>query len=411
MMKITFNKKVAGILLFVWMLLVAGCSESTDTGNDNSSTDNETDEAAETIKIGFILSQTGTFAPLSEGIINGFNLYLDENDGMLGGKEVEIKVEDDEANPQVALRKYRQLVQSEKVDLLVGPISTSVVYALRDEVEKDKIILIDANAAGDDLAWSEKSDYVYRTSFSNWQNGSSTAEYLANNIGKRAIVLAPDYPAGEENIRAFKAAFEAAGGEVIKEFYPQLDTNDFSPYLQEASAEKPDLIYAFFTGSDGIRFVSQYKELGLQGKIPLGGPFELGDELVTEPAGDAAEGIITGIIYSPYLDNELNKKFVEAYEQKYSKLPNFFAVEGYDSAAILDKAILDAGSTEAEELMEVLKGISIESPRGPLTIDPKTNNPIQNFYIAENKYENDAIIPEVIETVEDITMPETSPFE
>jgi len=398
--------KAAGLIIIALFLFITGCSQtSSSSGNEKKGGESDT------IKIGFILSQTGTFAPLSDGILNGFKLYLEEHDGKLGGKKVQIKVEDDEANPQVALRKYRQLVHSEKVDILVGPISSSVVYALRDEVEKDKIVLIDANAAGDDLAWSKKSDYVYRTSFSNWQNGSSAAKYLANNIGKKAVVMAPDYPAGKEVIRAFKEAFKAAGGEVAKELYPKLDTNDFAPYLQEAAALEPDLIYAFFTGSDGIRFVTQYKEFGLQGKIPLGGALEFGDELITQPTGEAAEGIIAGINYSPNLDNEINKKFVKSYQQKYNKLPNIFSVEGYDSATILDKAITEAGSAESAKLIKILKGISFDSPRGPITIDPETNNPIQNFYIAVNKYQNNVIVPEVIETVEKVTMPKTSPFE
>jgi len=398
--------KASGLIIIALLLFITGCSQ-TRSSSGNGKKGGESD----TIKIGFILSQTGTFAPLSDGILNGFKLYLEEHDGKLGGKKVQIKVEDDEANPQVALRKYRQLVHSEKVDILVGPISSSVVYALRDEVEKDKIVLIDANAAGDDLAWSKKSDYVYRTSFSNWQNGSSAAKYLANNIGKKAVVMAPDYPAGKEVIRAFKEAFKAAGGEVVNELYPKLDTNDFAPYLQETAALEPDLIYAFFTGSDGIRFVTQYKEFGLQGKIPLGGALEFGDELITQPTGEAAEGIIAGINYSPNLDNEINKKFVKAYQQKYNKLPNIFSVEGYDSATILDKAITEAGSTESAKLIKILKGISFDSPRGPITIDPETNNPIQNFYIAVNRYQNNAIVPEVIETVEKVTMPKTSPFE
>ncbi|WP_409991442.1 ABC transporter substrate-binding protein [Paranoxybacillus vitaminiphilus] len=401
--------KIATLIMIAVMLVITGCSQSSGTSVKDGS--NESKSSSGTLKIGFILSQTGTFAPLSEGIINGFKLYLEKHDGMLGGKKVEIKVEDDEANPQVALRKYRQLIHSEKVDILVGPISSSVVYALRDEVEKDKIVLIDANAAGDDLSWSKKSDYVYRISFSNWQNGSSAAKYLANNVGKTAVVLAPDYPAGKEVLRAFKDAFEAAGGKVVKELYPKLNTNDFAPYLQQASAENPDLIYAFFTGSDGIRFVTQYKEFGLKGQIPLAGTLEFGDELITQPAGEAAEGIITGINYSPYLDNELNKQFVQAYEEKYGKLPNIFSVQGYDSAAIIDKAVTEAGSANSEDLIKVLKGISFDSPRGPITIDPATNNPIQNFYIAKNKLKDGGIVPEVIETVENVTMPETSPFE
>jgi branched-chain amino acid transport system substrate-binding protein len=396
--------KIFGVLLLAIMMLLSACSGSAVS---NSKSDSKGSD--ETIKIGLILSATGTFAPLTESIRNGFDLYLEEHDGKLGGKKVEIKFEDDEANPQVALRKYRQLVDSEKVNFLVGPISSAVAYALRDEVEKDKIILIDANAAANDLSWDKKSDYIYRLSFSNWQNGSSAGKYLANEVGKTAIALAPDYPAGKEVIGAFKAAFEAAGGKVVKEVYPKLGTNDFAPYITEAAQEKPDLVYTFFAGSDGIRFVQQYNDFGLKGKIPLAGTMEFGDQLIIEPTGDGTEGIYSGIVYSPWLENDENKKFVEAYEEKFGKLPNTFAVDGYDSAQVLDKAISKAGNIKTEDLIKALKGISFDSPRGPIAIDPKTNNPIQNFYIVKNSKKDNQIVPEVLDTVEKLAMPETAP--
>lgn len=396
--------KFLSLILVVTMMILSACSGST-TGNESAASD------VETIKIGLLLSQTGTFAPLSESIKNGFDLYLEQHDNKLGGRKVEIVYEDDEANPQVALRKYNKLVTSDKVNLLVGPISSAVVYALRDQVEKDKIILIDANAAGNDLSWSQKSDYVYRISFSNWQNGSSAASYLADNIGKTAIAIAPDYPAGKEVISAFKSAFEASGGTVVKEIYPKLGTNDFATYMTEITQTKPDLVYTFMAGSDGIRFVQQYSDFGLKGKTPLAGPMEFGDQLIIEPTGDATEGIVAGIIYSPWLENDENKQFVEAYKKKYNKLPNAFSVQGYDSAQVINKAIEEAGSMDTEELVKVLKGISFESPRGPITIDPKTNNPIQNFYIVENVKKDNQIVPEILETIEKVTMPETNPEE
>lgn len=385
-------------------MILSACSGSSSSGNESAANGSK-----EKIKIGILLSQTGTFAPLAESIKNGFDLYLEEHDNMLGGRNVEIVYEDDEANPQVALRKYNKLVTSDKVNLLVGPISSAVVYALRDQVEKDKIILIDANAAGNDLSWDQKSDYVYRLSFSNWQNGSSAASYIANNIGKNAIAIAPDYPAGKEVISAFKSAFEASGGTVVKEIYPELGTNDFATYMTEISQVKPDVVYTFMTGSDGIRFVQQYSDFGLKGKTPLTGPMEFGDQLIIEPTGDATEGIVSGIIYSPWLENDANKKFVDAYEKKFKKLPNTFSVQGYDSAQVINKAIEEAGSMHTEDLVKVLKGISFDSPRGPITIDPKTNNPIQNFYISKNVKKDNHIVPEVLETVESVTMPETNP--
>lgn len=404
--KLKSKWKIISITLLAAILFITGCSSKTSkqTASNAGGT-----KSTETIKIGLLLSQTGSLAPLSESIKKGFDLYLEEHNNMLGGKKVEVKYEDDEGNPQTALRKYRQLVQGDKVNMLVGPTNTAILYAIRDEIEKDKIILIDANAAGDDLSWSKKSDYIYRLSWSDWQNGSSAASYLAHSVGKKAIAIAPDFPAGKEVLGSFTAAFEKAGGKVVKQIYPKMGTNDFASYISEISQAKPDLVYAFLPGSDGVSFIKQYSDFGLKGKIPLSGSLEFGDQLITAPTANVADGIISGIMYSPFLDNSVNKSFVAAYQKKYNTLPNTFSANGYDSAQVIDKAISKAGSVKSEDLVKVLKGISFDSPRGPVTIDPKTNNPIQNFYIAKNTKKNGQIVPEILKSVEKVTMPEKSP--
>ncbi|MED4602297.1 ABC transporter substrate-binding protein [Paenibacillus validus] len=362
------------------------------------------------MKIGAILSFSGNFAPLSESIKEGMELYFELNGNKIGNHPVTIKYEDDEANPQVALRKYRQLVESEKVDLLVGPISSAVVYALRDVIEKDKIVLIDANAAANDISWDKKSDYIYRVSISNWQDGVPGAEYIFKNVGKTAYVIAPDYPAGHETIDAFKEAFTKAGGQIVKEAYPKLGTNDYATYLTEILNTKPDLVFPFLAGTDAIRFVQQYEQFGVKGKIPLTGTQEFLDPLVTDPAGKAAEGIIGATMYNYSLDNPVNKKFVEDFKKKYNKVPNYFNVQGYDSAQVISKAIEKTGSTKSEDLIKVLKDISFSSPRGELAMDPKTHNLALDMYLAKNVWKDGKIVQEIIGTaVKGLKIPDAPP--
>ncbi|MCL6593945.1 MAG: ABC transporter substrate-binding protein, partial [Alicyclobacillus sp.] len=342
---------------------------------NNSPQAQGTAPAGGTFKIGAILSFTGPYAPLSDSIRNGFNLYVQQHHGMLGNEKVEVKYEDDQLDPQVALRKYRQLVDGDKVNVLMGPISSAVLYALRDQVEKDHILLIDPNAAANDLSWKQKSPYVIRVSQSNWQNGANAAAYFEQHVGKRAVTVASDFVAGKEEIDSFKKAFQQAGGTVIKEEYPKLGTNDFGAYLTDIANQKPDLVYCFLAGTDAVNFVKQYKQFGLQGKIPLTGSLELGDALVTGPTGDAAEGILASVPYTPQLNNPVNQQFVQAYEAAYHQPPNIFSMDGYDSAQVLDAALKKAGSDKTADLVKALQGITLDSPRGPITIDPKTNNP------------------------------------
>ncbi|GAA4707566.1 ABC transporter substrate-binding protein [Brevibacillus fulvus] len=397
-------------ILALTLLLAACGSQTASESAGGSGGTNGSAGASEPIKIGAILSFSGNFAPLSESIKEGMELYFEQTGNKIGDRQVSIVYEDDEANPQVALRKYRQLVESEQVDLLVGPISSSVVYALRDVIEKDKIVLIDANAAANDISWDKKSDYIYRVSISNWQDGMPAAEYIAQNIGKKAYVLAPDYPAGHETIEAFEDAFKKAGGEIVKEAWPKLGNNDYATYLTDILQTKPDLVFSFLSGTDAIRFVQQYEQFGVKGKIPLTGTEEFLDPLVTEPTGQAAEGIIGATMYTSSLDNPVNQKFVEAFTQKYNKTPNYFNVQGYDSAQVIAKAIEQAGSTNADDLINVLKEIKFSSPRGELAMDPKTHNLALDMYLVKNVWKDGKIVQEVLGiAAKGLKIPETPP--
>ncbi len=417
-----FMKWKGLIALFAAAALVltacGGGAQSTSNNPSNAATPPNSagasnasgDQGAEKVKIGLLLPFAGTtFAPAADSIKKGFDLYVEENGAQLGGRKAEILYMDDEANPQTALRNYRQLVKGDKVDILVSPISSSVAYALRDEVEKDKILLINPNASASDLSWDKKSDYVYRLSYSGWQQGASGAKYIAEHIGKRAVTVAPDYPAGKEIMNAFKLAFEAAGGEVINQLWPELNTNDYAPQLTQISKDKPDVVFTFLAGSDQFRFTQQYSEFGLKDNIPLTGNNNFADFQFTSAVGDASAGIIASTQYTPWLENEVNKKFVESYQNKYGTLPDMFSEQGYTSALAIHEAMTKAGSKKTEDLIPVLKGLTLEAPRGTITIDPNTHNPIQDFYITENVKEDGMIVTKVIEEIKQYGMPEQAP--
>ncbi|MDP9455452.1 MAG: ABC transporter substrate-binding protein [Actinomycetota bacterium] len=359
----------------------------------------------EALKIGALLSFTGTFAKLAESIRNGFDLFIKENDGQLGGRPVEVLYEDDEGDPQVALRGYRQLVDRDQVNLLVGPVSSTVALALVDQVNRDKQILINPNAAANALSLDKKSDYIYRTSYSNYQLGTPGAAYIAENVGKTAVAIAPDYPAGLEVLPAFKAAYEEAGGTVVQELLPPLGNTDYATYLTQIKEAEPEVLWAFLAGADAINFIKQYRSFGLGENIQFTGMNTWPDPLLTETVGEAAEGIIAATQWFPGLDNETNKRFVESYQAEYDETPNQFSVFGYDAGQLIAQGLEEAGSAEPEALIEALKGVTFQSPRGEITIDPETNNPIQSYYMTRNVLEGGEIVPEVIEDLGEFPTP------
>ena len=393
-----FLQVAGGGLAGATLLGVAGCGGGGGGGGQGGG-------GGEALKIGALLQFTGTLATLGESIRKGFDLFIEENDGMLGGRPVEVLYEDDEGDPQVALRGYRQLVDRDRVNLLVTPVLTTVALALIDQINRDRILTINPNAAANALSLDRKSDYMYRVSYSNYQLGTPGAAYMAENVGKTAVVVAPDYPAGREVAPAFTAAYEEAGGEVLQELCPPLGTSDFATYLTQIREAGPEIVWAFESGADALNFAKQYQEFGLKDEIQLTGMNSWTDPLFTEAAGEAAEGIIAATQWIPDLDNETNQRFVEGYRGKYDETPNQFSVFGYDAGQVLAQSIEEAGSAEADALTEVLRGITFESPRGEITLNPETNNPIQSYQIVRNVLNGGRIEREVLEEIGEFPTP------
>ncbi len=389
-------------------MFLAGCGGNKPVTQEGEGQSPEKSEDKGSVKIGVLLAQTGPFAKLSEEVKFALELYLEQSGNKLGGREVEVIYEDSEANPQVALRKFRQLVMNQKVDVVIGPESSSVLYALRDEIDKQKVLTLGPITAGNEISWEQKTDYFYRFNFSNWQGSNALGVYSPEHLGKKAIVVVSDYPGGTEGELGFRKEFEAKGGEVVETFRPALGEKDFAAYLNQMAQLEADFIFSFILGSDAVRFTKQMDEMGLKGKFKLTSPFSFGEEPFMKAAGASSEGLLSAVVYHPWIDNEKNKQFVSAYEEKYGEKPTQQSVAGYDIAQALDMAIEKTNSVEADDLRAVLDGITIDSPRGTFTLDPETNNPIQDIYIVDTVKEGDGLILKTLETYEQVQMPHES---
>ncbi|WP_338452144.1 ABC transporter substrate-binding protein [Niallia oryzisoli] len=397
-------KKSVLLMLIAFMLLLSACS-----GGAISTTSSKGDkgEASDTIKIGALLPSTGVYASLGENLLNGMNLYFEENNWEVAGKKIEIIHEDDEADPQVALRKLRKLMDQDNIDILTGPVSTAVAYAIRDEVDNKKLPFLVSHAGGNDLVRSKRSDYIWRSSFSSWQIGYSMGEWAYQNVGKKIYLTAADYAFGHEVAEAFKESYTKAGGTIVDEVYPPLGNNDFSSYLAKMNRDDIDGIYAFYAGSDAVRFVQQYEEYGLKGKIPLVGSGWLNAEDVRPQQKLAAEGIKSTLFWDYHLDTEKNKSFVAAYEKAYDQRPSIESLEGYDAAAVIAKAIesLDGDVSDSKKVVDAIAAVELDSPRGPIKFDQESHNIIQNIYIMETEVVDGATENKVIDTIKEVADP------
>ncbi len=376
-------------------VLVAGMASGTAVGT----------AAADDFKIGLLLPFSGVYANLGTHIENGFNLGLEHYGSDLGDNTIALFREDTEAKPAVGLAKARKLVLQDRVDAMVGIVSSAVLGAVRDFAESSKVPTVVANAGNNDMTGARCSPYIIRVSFSNAQMNRPMGDFLADKGIKKVHLMAPDYAAGHQMMNAFKETFEAKGGEIVGETYTPLHgTKDYAPFISAAQATNPDAIYVFYAGGAAIAFVKQYHDFGVKEEIPLFGAGFLTSPAYVHVQGEAADGIIAGLHYVPTIDTQENKDFQAAYQAAHGKTGSEFAVAGYDAARLVIEAIKASGGDKEKFDAELAK-VSFDGPRGPLRLDPATNNVIQNIYIFENQFKEGAVDQVVLETIPDVQDP------
>src|SRR5713101_7978016 len=255
------------------------------------------------VKIGVVLPYTGVYAVLGESITQAMELVFARENWTVAGRKIEMIKEDDEMKPPVGIRKTEKLIDSDKVDILTGPVHSGILMGMRDKVHSSKTILIVSNAGADAISRERCSRWIFRTSFSNWQPCQPMGGWVAKNVSKEVFQIAPNYQAGKDMMNAFKETFVPAGGKVVAEDYPKLGETDYAPYLTKIKQSGAKAVFAFFSGTDAVNFVKQYDQFGLKQSIKLTGAGFLTEPDVLPAQGGAALGVITGHFYTPLLDS------------------------------------------------------------------------------------------------------------
>jgi branched-chain amino acid transport system substrate-binding protein len=398
---------IISFILVLTILPACGNSAIQSSSNSNDADNQKEQKDRESIKIGNILPFSGVYASLGKDLSDGMKLYFDSINWEVEGKKIELVEEDTEADPQVALRKLRKLMDQDNIDILNGAVSTAVAYAIRDEVDSKKLPYLASHAGGNDLTRAQRSDYIWRSSFSSWQIGHSMGQWAYENIGDKMYIAAADYAFGKEVSTAFKEAYTAAGGEIVGEVYPPLGNNDYSSYLTTIGGVEADGVYAFFAGSDAVRFVQQYEQFGLKEKFPLVGSGWLVAEDLRETIGIAAEGTFASTFWDYSLDTEENQAFVKAYKEAYDRRPTIESLEGYDAARVIVEALttLEGDVSDSDKVVEAISNVSFTSPRGQVEFDKETHHIIQNMYITETVLVDGKTENKVIDSIEKVQDP------
>ena len=382
--------RLAVVGLLAGVLVTSGCGTSSlDQSGEG--------QAAGDVKIGLLVPLSGVYAPLGQDMRNGFQLYLDQHGGKFAGRTVNLVTADEGDGPQTGVPAAQKLVTQDQVTAVAGIVNSAVALGVRDLFHESKVPLVIANAGADAITGARKSDYVWRTSFSNGKVSAALGAAVAQEVkGGKVYLIAADYAAGKEMVAGFKSIFQAAGGTVAGEKYtPFGKTQDFQPYLSEILSSGATAVYSFYAGAEAVSFVQQYQQFGLK-RIPLYGPGFLTEGGVLKAQGQAAVGVKTSLHYSTELDSPRNKEFVEAYRKAFNAPPTVYAVQAYDAAAVLDKALANASGSGGEAIVKALTAIGpVDSPRGQWSFDPN-HDPDQPYYLREVRAGGGGVVNAVI---------------
>jgi branched-chain amino acid transport system substrate-binding protein len=338
------------------------------------------------IKVGLMLPATGTFAALGTAIENGFRLYVTEQGGKLGGREIEFVKVDDESDPSKATDNVNKLVKRDNVDVIVGTVHSGVAMAMARVARETGTILIVPNAGAQAVTGPMCAPNIFRSSFSNWQPGFAAGEVVGKRGHKRVVTITWKYAAGDESVAGFKEGFAKATngqGQVLKELSLPFPNVEFQALLTEIAALKPDAVYTFFAGGGAVKFVKDYAAAGLKKNIPLFGAGFLTDGTL-EGQGADADGLMTTLHYADGLDVPRDKAFRLAYAKTFKLQPDVYAVQGYDAAQILAIGLTATKGDVKDKaaFAAAVRKATIDSPRGKFTIG-KNHDPVQDFYLRQ----------------------------
>jgi len=344
--------------------------------------------AQDTVKIGLILPMTGPFASTGRQIDGAVKLWMAQNGTTVAGKKIEVIVKDDAGTADTTRRIAQELVVNDKVQVLAGFGLTPLALATAPIATQAKVPMIVMAAATSSIV--DQSPMIVRSGFTLPQITTPLADWAAKNNIKKVVTLVTDYGPGIDAETAFKTRFTAAGGQVSESLRVPLRNPDFAPFLQKVKDDQPNAVFVFVPSGVGAIFMKQFVERGFdKSGIQLIATGDVTDDDILNEMGDVALGVITSMHYSAAHPSAAMKAYVDGFKKQNGIRPNFHSVGGYDGMRLIYRALeATKGNADGEALVNAMKGMQFESPRGPVTIDPASRDPIQNVYLRKVERQN-----------------------
>jgi branched-chain amino acid transport system substrate-binding protein len=340
---------------------------------------NGTALAQEKLKIGALLTLSGPHAEAGKHLRNGLELAIRDLAGKVGGRVVELVVEEDEGAPSTAAAKATRLVKRDVPEFVVGSLLSPVLEAILNPVTAAGAILVSPQAGPAKFAGKDCNPNLFIVSYQNEQLFEAIGKYAEDARSKRAVLLTLPQAAPEARLGIAKNF----RGAIVDEIYAAVEQTDHAVSIARIAAARPDALFVFLPGRAGTTFVQQLRHSGLASKVPFMSILTV-DETNLPDLQDAALGLLGVSNWAPSLDTAQNRKFTSDYVKEFGLLPAAYAVHSYDAILLIDRAVKDTGGNTADKgaLRAAVKRASFSSLRGSFAFN-SNNFPIQDFYLVK----------------------------
>lgn len=355
--------------------------------------------ADEPLRLGFLTIKSGALAAGGKQMEDGLRLFLKERNNMIAGRKVELFVGDTGGQPAITKTKAQELVEKNKVHVIIGPLAAFEALAIDDYIRTSETPIISPSAAAEDMTQRKPNPWFVRAVGTSAQPHHPLGEYAARTLGyKRIAIVADDFAFGHEIASGFQRTFEESGGKVVQKLWSPLNVADYGTYIGQIKPNV-DAVFAAFAGGNGIKFLKQYNEYGLKARIPVLGAMTTVDEGILKSMGDEALGVVSAGWYTATIDNPSNKKFAAEILKDYKQDPGYYSIGAYGAALMLEEAAkaVNGKVEDKARFMAALRNVQVPNdPRGAIKLDA-LGNPIMDVYIRKVERKNGRLVNSVVQ--------------
>src|SRR5260221_352819 len=355
------------------------------------------------LRLGLMTVKTGPLASGGIDMERALVQYLKEKNNTLAGRKIELFVGDSGGVPAQSRTKTQELVERDRIQVMIGPLDTASALATDDYIRQAQLLTLSV-AAAEDMTQRKPNPWFTRGTSTSSQSAQPLADYCAKTLKyKRMVTIADDIAYGHEICAGFQRVFEDAGGKIRQQRVPPLTVPDYGTYIAQLKTNV-DCIFLGFAGSNGFRFYRQFNEYGLRGKVPVVGGMTAFDEAVLRNMGDEALGIVTSCWYSAEIENAINKRFAANFRVDWGYDPGFYAAETYVEAAVLEATLqaLKGNIEDKPAFMKTVRAIKVDTARGPVSFD-RYGNVVGSVYMRKVERKDGRLVNRVIHTYPNVS--------